>query len=73
MKVLAWRGVGNGYAQTETVTLTLPLRGRPRRASLECSSTAETTPFTPGLGDPILGQLRYRVPDNFWQGGLSPL
>ena len=27
----------------------------------------------PGLGDPIMGQLRYRVPDNFWQGGHSPL
>ena len=27
----------------------------------------ETTPFAPGFGDPILGQLRYRVPDNFWQ------
>jgi hypothetical protein len=25
-----------------------------------------------GLGDPILGQLRYRVPDNFWQGGTPP-
>jgi hypothetical protein len=31
----------------------------------------ETTPFTPGLGDPKSGQLRYRVPDNFWQGKRS--
>ena len=38
--------------------LGVPVPQKPRRA--------------PGLGDPELGQLRYWVPDNFWQGGHSP-